>query len=166
MHQLRQHENIQLGVDGPFECQKCSKRTGFSSRIDYLKHTLTCFYPEIYTCKSCSECYDNYAQYLFHIKYIHTPVVYMCAICTRKYRNIKDLLDHDQLIHAKTINYCEFCYEPQKSRHDLFEHYKSVHLFSETEALTKLTATTTTTGSASNSLINPQELTSNVSYPI
>ena len=127
MHQLQQHENVNIQTEAPFECSKC-KSGGFSTRIDYLKHTLLCYYPDIYTCKTCNQTYDNFSQYLFHIRYIHTHVVYMCTLCFRKYRNIKDLLDHDQLMHSKTLNYCEICFEPHKSRAHLYEHYKQAHL--------------------------------------
>ena len=128
LHQLQDHEHVTLLKHGPFECSKCKLNTGLDSRIEYLKHLLLCYFPDLYTCKTCSNSYDNYVQYLFHIRYIHTHVVYMCAICSRKYRNIKDLLDHDQLMHSKTVNYCEICFEPHKSRCDLYEHYRKSHL--------------------------------------
>ncbi len=126
---MQDHEHVTIPNEGPFDCKKCNKDDAiFETRIDYLKHLLLCYYPDIYTCTTCSNSYANYYQFLFHIRYIHAQLVYMCAICTRKYKSVKDLLYHDQLMHSKNVNYCEICFEAHKSRKDLYEHYKRVHL--------------------------------------
>ncbi len=124
IHQLRKHMNVSLD-DGI--CHKCGQ-CRFSSNEEYLKHSIVCYFPNIYQCKTCSQMYDNYGQYLFHIRYIHTHVVYMCAICNRKYKHIKDLIDHDQLMHSKSNNCCEICCVSFKNRNFLYEHYKKYHL--------------------------------------
>lgn len=130
IHQLRVHENVPVDMNPPYNCKKCglNNATFQSDKIAFLKHTLTCYYPHVYTCKTCTQIFDNYSQYLFHTRYIHTHVVYMCAICSRKYKHIKELLDHDQLMHSKTLNYCEICFDSRKSRNDLYDHYKTAHI--------------------------------------
>ena len=132
VHQLEHHENVSLSRNsrGVFECGKCGV-VGFTNRVDFVKHSLLCFYPHLYTCKTCHQTFDNYPQYLFHTRYIHTHVVYMCAICSRKYKHIKELIDHDQLMHSKSLIYCEICFESIKSRQDLYEHYNQVHLVTD-----------------------------------
>ncbi len=127
VHQLRAHFNIDLNNK---TCQKCNHSSSgqFASQIEFLKHSITCYFPNAYQCKTCSQIYENYSQYLFHIRYIHTHVVYMCSICNRKYKHIKDLIDHDQLMHSKSLNYCEICFESFRSRKYLYEHYKKSHL--------------------------------------
>ena len=136
-------------------CPKCKLRvtapTASSSiKCEYYKHLLVCFYPDMYTCKTCGQAYDDYKQYLFHVRYIHTHLVYMCSLCNRKYKHIKQLLEHDQLMHSKTLNYCEICYEAHKSRSLLYEHYATAHLVhasTSTPTPRKSTTDTTTTTS-------------------
>lgn len=124
LHQLRKHLSVDLD-DGI--CHKCGQ-CRFPSNEEYLKHSIVCYFPNVYQCKTCMQMYDNYGQYLFHIRYIHTHVVYMCAICNRKYKHIKDLIDHDQLMHSKSNNCCEICCVSFKTRNCLYDHYKQYHL--------------------------------------
>ena len=132
LHYLQNHDPNYLIINNQSECPKC-KYNLFGSKTDRSKHLLTCFYPDIYTCKQCSQSFDSYKEYLIHTKYVHTNLIYMCLYCKRKYKTMKELQNHEQLLHTKSINYCEICFELLKSRHDLYEHYKLFHLTSEDE---------------------------------
>lgn len=129
LHILKEHEKVS-GLEeqsqGPFTCPKCTTQID-QDQNDYLNHLLLCYYPDLYTCKICTQSFSNYSEFLIHTKYIHTQV-FVCSICNRKFKNVKDLLDHDQLMHSKTLNYCEICYEPMKSRLDVQNHYKQQHM--------------------------------------
>ena len=134
---MQEHENVIITKERPYQCKKCNKEdTHFSTHIDYLKHLLLCYFPDIYTCTTCSKSFDNYYQYLFHMRYIHVNYVYMCykshpsrtSPCSRKYRRLKDILYHDELMHSKNVNYCELCFKAHKTRKELNEHYSIVHL--------------------------------------
>lgn len=129
LHHLREHNPEYRPVNNN-QCSKC-KQDSFETNIDLIKHMLQCYYPDIYTCRTCSNTYDNYKDYLFHTKYVHSSLVYICSYCNRKYKTIKEVLQHNELMHSKKCNYCEICFESLKTRQDLYEHYKLFHLIDQ-----------------------------------
>ena len=128
-----------------YSCSKCN-RNNFKSHLDYIKHLIPCFYPNVYTCKTCNRTYDNYRQLHFHSKYIHADVVYMCPFCDRKFQSYADLMEHDRIVHFNSMSKswngaltCEFCQESSFASHqELFSHYKKHHL--SKESLERLSA--------------------------
>lgn len=109
------------------QCPKCKLKFN-NNYISFVNHLIECYFPNLYQCKTCHIKFNDYSQFLFHSKYIHSNFLFMSFICKRKFKLLKELLDHVKLIHFKNKIYCEICMENKESKESLYEHYKTEHL--------------------------------------